>query len=89
MTKKKYKPPTPLYSPPMDPHSTIVELMGAEYFIRWHELPRGGSFFIPTTATAKHALKEFQRAADDFDFRLYAVNRCEYGRYGVRIWRTG
>jgi hypothetical protein len=59
-----------------------------DYFVQWEHLSIGASFFLPTTATkaqAHHALRPYARY---LGIRLQVRNRCEYGRYGVRVWRV-
>jgi len=66
----------------------VVEILGIEYYVEWENLPIGGSFFIPTTVTAKmvrRILREYERK---LGYRLETRNRTEYGRYGVRVWRV-
>ena len=62
-------------------------MRGFDYFVFWRDLLPGGSFFLPTTASATEvarALRPFERR---YDMQLKARTRCEYGRYGVRVWR--
>lgn len=69
-------------------HIRVLTLFGAEYYIPWEELPRGGSFFIPTTATAKQVYEALKPAEKHMQVELEVRSRCEFGRYGARIWRT-
>lgn len=69
-------------------HIRVLTLFGAEYYIAWEELPRGGSFFIPTTATAKQAHSALKPAEAHLQIELEVRQRCERGVYGVRVWRT-
>lgn len=67
----------------------IITLFDIQYFVDWKNLQLGGSFFLPTTATAKmvqRILKPYERV---LDMQLEVHNRTEYGRYGVRVWRLG
>ena len=66
----------------------VLNLFGAEYFIDWARLPRGGSFFIPTTATAGQVLDALRPAMKVLQYDLEVRPRREYGVYGVRVWRT-
>ena len=54
----------------------------------WEELPRGGSFFLPTTATAKQVSTALTPAERFLQIELEVRQRCEFGAYGVRVWRT-
>lgn len=80
--------PPPSKKPGPDPIE-VVELLGVEYFIAWELLDVGSSFFLPTTATVKQALRALQPYAEALDIELAIKSRCEYGRYGVRVWRSG
>ena len=63
-------------------------LFGVDYFIEWSRLSVGASFFLPTTATKKQAFEALQPYARHLGIQLQVRNRCEYGRYGVRVWRV-
>lgn len=66
----------------------VFTLYGVDYYLDWRKLEPGNSFFIPTTATPKQVkdiLKEVYSALP-YTFEIHA--RCEYGRYGVRVWRV-
>jgi hypothetical protein len=63
-------------------------LNGVDYFIEWSRLSIGASFFLPTTATKKQAFEALQPYARYLGIQLQVRNRCEYGRYGVRVWRV-
>lgn len=71
---------------PDDPQ--VVNIMGAEYFVPWKDLPRGGSFFLPTTATAKQVYEILASVEKALNLQLEVRQRCEHGRFGVRVWRT-
>lgn len=66
----------------------LFTLHRVDYFIFWDQLPIGGSFFMPTTATQTQAFKALQPYARHLRIGLQVRNRCEYGRYGVRVWRV-
>jgi hypothetical protein len=70
--------------PPVD----IITLNGSEYLINWKRLTRGASFFMPTTATPKQAEEALVDAARELNMEFEVRARCEYGRYGVRVWRV-
>ena len=63
-------------------------LHGVDYFIEWGRLVVGSSIFLPTTATKRQAFEALQPYARYLGIQLQVRNRCEYGRYGVRFWRT-
>ena len=63
-------------------------LFGVDYYILWEHLGVGASFFLPTTATAQQAFVALKPYAQYLGIRLQVRNRCEYGRYGVRVWRV-
>lgn len=65
----------------------ILTILGAEYFIPWEDLRKGGSFFLPTTATESQVAELLEPAERYLNISLAVANRVEYGRYGVRIWR--
>lgn len=66
-----------------------IDVYGALYYIRWEDMQVGHSVFIKTTASAKVVKQAIGPAAKYFSFYLKAHNRCEFGYYGVRIWRLG
>jgi hypothetical protein len=66
----------------------VLHLLGVDYFIQWEKLDLGYSFFIPTTATPVQAREALKTAIRYFKLQVEIHPRCEYGRYGVRIWRT-
>ena len=78
-TKQRSLPPTP--------EIRQFTLHGVDYFILWDRLSVGASFFLPTTATKQQAFEALQPYARYLGIQLQTRNRCEYGRYGVRVWR--
>lgn len=66
----------------------VFNVFGADYYVDWRRVSRGASFFIPTTATPRQVLTALKPARDALDIDLVARPRCEYGIYGVRVWRT-
>lgn len=66
----------------------LFTLHGVDYFILWDRLAIDASFFLPTTATQAQAFKALQPYARFLRIGLRVRNRCEYGRYGVRVWRV-
>lgn len=73
---------------PREPDIRVVTIQDVEYFIEWSELDVGGSFFLPTVATPKQVLAVLKPVAIKLGYRLDVLARCEYGRYGARVWRT-
>ena len=74
--------------PPSPQHDLrVVVIHDVEYFIYWEQMTVGASFFIPTTATPVQALAALKPTARQLNYKLKAQPRCEYGRFGVRIWR--
>jgi hypothetical protein len=73
-------------SPPPAPE--VFTLYGVEYFLDWRKLELGTSFFIPTTATPKQVTDVLKEAYETLPYVFELRARCEYGRYGVRVWRV-
>lgn len=65
----------------------FLNVCGVLYYIPWEELHPGCSFFLKTTASAREVQKELARVSKYFEMTLKAVNRVEFGYYGVRVWR--
>jgi hypothetical protein len=63
-------------------------LYGVDYFLDWRKLEPGNSFFIPTTATPKQVKEVLRETYVDLPYTFELRARCEYGRYGVRVWRV-
>jgi hypothetical protein len=74
--------------PPPSEDVRLFTLHGVDYFIFWDHLSIGASFFLPTTATKTQAFEALQPYARYLGIQLQVRNRCEYGRYGVRVWRV-
>lgn len=66
----------------------MVTLQGVDYFVMWDQFQVGCSFFLPTAATAKQVEEVLTPVAQALGIQIVARNRCEYDRYGVRVWRT-
>jgi len=69
------------------PSVDAFEVFGAEYYVDWSRVTRGASFFVPTTATPSQVMQKLRPAQRALGIRLVARARCEYGIYGVRVWR--
>lgn len=83
-SKRKSRP-----EPKPRPHDNrVVVIQDVEYFIDWPQLDVGGSFFLPTAATPKQVLEVLKPVAISLGYRLEVLARCEYGRYGSRVWRS-
>jgi hypothetical protein len=78
----------PLLTPQLLSELQSVEINDVEYFILWNELQIHFSFFIPTLATIKQVKLILDPIAKILSYKLEYRTRCEYGRYGVRVWRT-
>ena len=72
---------------PIPPDIHVVCIRDVEYYIYWEDLEPGSSFFLPTTVSAAEAYRAMRPHAIELGFQLEVRNRCEYGRYGVRVWR--
>lgn len=65
----------------------VLRIYGVDYYIRWNQLHPGCSFFLKTTASAKYVMKLLAKSIQATGYVLKAQNRCEFGYYGVRVWR--
>jgi hypothetical protein len=76
-------------TPPPKPRDfQVIDILGAEYFIDWERVSRGASFFLPTTATPEQVRAILVPYEKELNFEFAVRARCEFGRYGVRVWRT-
>jgi hypothetical protein len=66
----------------------LLNLFGAEYYMPWETMPVGASVFIPTTALDRQVAKKLRRVERYFGWELAVRQRCEFGVFGVRIWRV-
>jgi hypothetical protein len=66
----------------------VLNIWGAEYYIPWEGMRVGASFFVPTTALVSQVRPQLRKIAAHFDWGLEARQRCEFGRYGIRVWRV-
>jgi len=53
----------------------------------WEQLGIGHSFFLKTTATAQEVKKKLKAYEGYLNIKLTTAQRCEFGCYGVRVWR--
>ena len=65
----------------------FINLYGILYYIPWEKMLPGNSFYLKTTAHRSIVQKELIRAEKYFRVVLQAQQRCEFGCYGVRVWR--
>jgi hypothetical protein len=56
--------------------------------MQWEKLLVGASFFLPTTATPVQVREALQPATRFLKIQVEVRSRCEYGRYGARVWRV-
>jgi hypothetical protein len=88
-TARLFERPRPRRVEPKIPDDVrILTLHGVEYFIQWERFDVGCSFFLPTTATPVQVREALRYAMKLFVMRVEIRSRCEYGRYGARIWRV-
>lgn len=73
---------------PIPDEVRVLNIFGAEYFIKWEQLGRGASFFLPTTATAEQVKPLLKPAESYLNIELAVRQRREFGVFGVRVWRT-
>lgn len=64
-----------------------MDVFGVLYFIPWEDFLPGYSVFIKTSASAAVVRQAFRPAAHFFNISFKAHPRCEFGYYGVRVWR--
>lgn len=88
-TFKKPKPvKVPKPKPKLSDDMRVLTLFGVEYYLQWERLEVGSSFFIPTTATPIQVRDALLPATRFLKFKIEVRARCEYGRYGTRVWRV-
>lgn len=75
------KPPKPKVMPP------IIHIFGIPYLISWDKVLPGCSFFLKTTASAGEVKRILRPHARRCNYELGVQNRCEFGYFGVRVWR--
>lgn len=62
-------------------------IAGITYYLEWDKLNIGGSFFLPCLSPARAVQGALTKHTRKAAIKLHTQNRCEYGRYGVRVWR--
>ncbi len=75
--------------PPKPRKPDYFTVHGVDYHVNWRRLQPGYSFFLKTPATAQQVLKSIRPSIAHLHLKytLVAHNRCEFGYYGVRVWR--
>ena len=66
----------------------LLTVNKVDYHIRWPTMMVGHSVFIPTTAAPHVVTQALKPIARYYDYEFDVQPRCEYGRYGARIWRV-
>jgi hypothetical protein len=66
----------------------FLVVQGVPYWIAWEDLLPGCSFFLKTVATSAEVRKALIPFEAYFNINLAVSQRCEFGYYGVRVWRT-
>ena len=66
----------------------VFPFLGVTFYIMWDKLTPGSSFFLPTTAQAEEVHRALRPYTRWLRIRIETRNRCEYGLYGVRVWRV-
>lgn len=69
-------------------HIRVLNILGAEYYMLWEDMPVGASVFLPTTELAHRVAKALRPVEKYFDWKFAVRQRCEFGTFGVRIWRV-
>jgi hypothetical protein len=84
-TKKELR---ELLEPPKLPDEIrFLTIHGVRYWVPWERMLPGDSFFLKTAADAKTVAPLLNPAEAYFNYILVAATRCEFGYYGVRVWR--
>ncbi len=65
-----------------------LNIAGVDYYVEWDDFRVGHSFFLPCLATPRTVKTALRPIAQQLGIEIAAQTRCEYGRYGVRVWRT-
>lgn len=70
---------------PQDPRYLLVG--GVVYYVSWPHMRTGHSVFLKTLAQARTVQRALRPVEDHYQITLVARQRCEFGYYGVRVWR--
>jgi len=65
----------------------LISLQGVDYYIDWESMDIGSSFFLKTVAPLSEVRRFLSAAQAFFNIELRAQTRCEFGYYGIRVWR--
>lgn len=57
------------------------------YYIEWEKMLPGYSVYLRTTGTAAEVRPQLVEIEKYFNIALKAANRCEFGYFGIRVWR--
>jgi hypothetical protein len=82
---RKAPPPPP--SDPLPEEVRYLTFFGVPYYIRWEELDVGCSFFLRTTASQDMVVAALAPAKSHLKMEFVCRPRCEFGMYGIRVWR--
>ena len=66
----------------------VVTIQDVEYFIEWSQVDVGHSFFLPTVELPGKVKATLRPVTEELGYKFAVRARCEYGRYGVRVWRV-
>lgn len=86
--KKPKQPPAGLSLSSLPEDIQYLDLFGVVYYVPWDRLVPGASFFLKTTASASIVQKKLRKLEKVLNMELRAHPRCEFGYYGVRVWRV-
>jgi hypothetical protein len=66
----------------------FLNIHGIDYIVPWEKMELGHSVFLKTVATPKQVQTLLKPIEARLDIILTARARCEFGFYGVRVWRV-
>jgi hypothetical protein len=66
----------------------FLTINDVRYWVPWERMLPGDSFFLKTAASDKQVAPLLSPAESYFGYVLFASTRCEFGYYGVRVWRV-
>lgn len=66
---------------------TGIDLYHVSYYVRWADMLPGHSVYLKTTAAAAQVQRALRPVEQELNIVLQAQARCEFGFYGVRVWR--
>lgn len=68
-----------------DPY--VIEIQGVLYHIPWREMSPGDSVFLPTVEHVRNLASAIKAKARLAGTTARVSQWCNYGVYGVRVWR--